>query len=163
VALVQGEAYGGGAGLVAACDWAVAHANARFRFPEVRIGGMPAMLAPYLIEAVGARTARGLGASALPFDAQQALAFGLVHEVVGSETEFEGVLKRFAGLALENAPGAVEGVKHLMRDVAGKRIDDGLAKDGARRVAVQRASEEGKEGAAALLGRRPPQWDRGQQ
>lgn len=160
VALVDGAAFGGALGLIAACDWAVTTAPVQFRFSEVRLGLIPATVAPYVIEAVGARTARGLFASALPFDAAAAQRFGLVHEIVADEAGLESELKRLAGLALENAPGAVADAKALVRAVAREKIDDHLARDTARRIAERRASEEAKEGLAAFLERRSAAWDR---
>ena len=160
VALVDGAAYGGALGLIAACDWAVATARTQFRFSEVRFGLIPATVAPYVIEAVGARTARGLFASALPFDAAAAQRFGLVQEVVADAAALEGELKRLAGLALENAPGAVADAKALVRAVAHDKISDHLAHDTARRIAERCASEEAKEGLAAFLERRGAAWDR---
>jgi methylglutaconyl-CoA hydratase len=163
VALVKGAAMGGGAGLAAACDWAVATADATFRFSEVRLGLIPATIAPYVVEAIGARHARGLFASALPFAAERALELGLVQEVVSGEQDLEAAMKRLAGLAFENAPGAVAAAKKLVRDIAGHPIDDKLSRETARRIAEQRASEEGREGAQAFLERRRPDWDKGQQ
>ena len=162
VALVQGVARGGGAALVAACDWAAARSDARFQFGEIRLGLIPAVAAPYVIEAIGVRAARGLFASAEPFTAQRAYDLGLVQEIVEGEAGLEGALKRLAGRALENAPGAVEGAKQVVRDFAGKQIDERLAKDGAKRLAERRLSDEGREGVAALREKRPPNWDAGQ-
>jgi methylglutaconyl-CoA hydratase len=161
VALVQGAAMGGGAGLVAACDWAVAIQGARFRFPEVRLGLIPAMIAPYVIEAIGPRNARGLFASGQPFDADYARTLGLVHTIVADEHALEGELKRLAGLAMENAPGAVANAKQLAHDLAGRVIDEKAVRETAKRIAAQRTSDEAKEGASAFFEKRPPAWDRG--
>jgi methylglutaconyl-CoA hydratase len=158
VALVQGAAMGGGAGLVAAADYAVAVESASFRFSEVRLGLTPATISPYVVDAIGARAARGLFASALPFDAHTALRLGLVQEVAANEEALLGAMKRLAGLASENAPEAVADAKRLVRDVAGQRLDEGLMRETAKRIAARRASDEGKEGLAAFLERRPPRW-----
>lgn len=161
VALVEGAAMGGGSGLVAASDWAVATKEAQFRFSEVRLGLTPATISPYVVEAIGARNARALFASALPFDAAAAQRFGLVHEIVEDSSALEDVMKRLAGLAMENAPGAVADAKKLVRDVAGHKVDDGLLRDTAKRIAARRASDEGKAGLAAFLERRRAPWDPG--
>ncbi|MEJ0023136.1 MAG: enoyl-CoA hydratase-related protein [Alphaproteobacteria bacterium] len=161
VALVQKGAIGVGGGLVAACDYAVATEDAQFRFPEARLGILPAMVAPYVIEAIGTRAARALFASALPVDAARAKALGLIQEIVADELGLESALKHLAGLAFENAPSAVAAAKQLVRDVAGRQIDDRLVKETAKRSAVQRASEEGQEGTTAFLEKRRPAWDRG--
>jgi methylglutaconyl-CoA hydratase len=159
VALVHGAAMGGGIGVLAACDWAVAASSAMFRFPEVRVGLIPAMVSPYVVEAVGPRTARGLFASSAPIDAEWALRIGLVQEVAEDEKAMEGALKRLAGLAMENAPGAVAQAKDMARRVAGRPIDDRIAHETAKRLAEIRASEEAREGTTAFLERRPPAWD----
>ncbi len=174
VALVDGPAMGGGAGLVAAADWAVATERAQFRFSEVRLGLTPATISPYVVEAVGARNARGLFASALPFDAVAALRFGLIHAIVADEAGLESEMSRLSGLALENAPGAVADakalVRHLVDDVTRARglaapqlarghvIDNELLHETARRIAQRRASGEGKEGVTAFLEKRKPSW-----
>jgi methylglutaconyl-CoA hydratase len=161
VALVHGFAMGGGCGLVAACDYAVATAKAQFRFSEVRLGLTPATISPYIVEAIGARAARGLFASALPFDAARAFQLGLVNEVVDDEAGLDSAMKKLAGLAFENAPGAVADSKKLVRDVTGHKIDESLGKETAKRIAARRASDEGKEGTTAFLERRKPSWDKG--
>lgn len=158
VALVDGAAMGGGAGLVAAADYAIATRRAQFRFSEVRLGLTPATISPYVIEAIGARNARALFASALAFDAMEAMRYGLVHEVVEDEGELESVMRRLSSLAFENAPGAVADAKALVRAVAGHAIDDRIARDTAKRIAQRRASDEGREGLAAFLERRKPNW-----
>jgi methylglutaconyl-CoA hydratase len=162
VALVQGFAMGGGAGLAAATDWAVATKDTQFRFSEVRLGLTPATISPYVVEAIGARAARGLFASAAPFTAQRAYEIGLVQELVEDEAGLESAMSRLSGLAFENAPGAVADSKKLVRDVAGHKIDDHLGKETAKRIAERRASQEGKEGVAAFLERRRPPWDVGE-
>ena len=159
VALVHGFAMGGGAGLAAAADYVIATQDTQFRFSEVRLGLTPATISPYVVEAIGARNARGLFASALPFTAQRAYEIGLVHEIVESEKGLEDALQRLAGLSFENAPGAVRDAKLLVAHVAGHKIDDHLGKETAKRIAERRASPEGKEGVNAFLERRPANWD----
>jgi methylglutaconyl-CoA hydratase len=159
VALVHGAAMGGGAGLVAACDYAIATKGAHFRFSEVRLGLTPAAISPYVIEAMGPRHTRALFASALPFGAAEAQRYGLVHEIAEDEAALEDEMKRIAGLAFENAPGAVADSKALVRAVAGHPIDERIARDTAKRIAARRASDEGREGLAAFLERRKPNWD----
>lgn len=160
VALIDGAAMGAGAGLVAASDWAVATARAHFRFADVRFGVTPAAISPYVVEAVGVRTARGLFASALPFDAETAKQIGLIHELAADAGALDSAMKRIAGLALENAPGAASAAKQLARHVAAHPFDDRLVKETAKRAAQARASPEGREGLAAFLEKRKPEWDR---
>lgn len=159
VALVQGAAYGGGAGLVAAADYAVAVKGARFRFSEVRLGLTPATISPYVVEAIGPRAARALFASALPFEAEAAYRYGLIDEVVDDAAALNAAVDRLVKLTEDNAPGAVEDAKALVRHVAGHKIDDALAKETAKRIAARRASPEGREGVAAFLDKRKPDWN----
>lgn len=158
VALIDGPAMGGGCGLVAAADWAVATKTAQFRFSEARLGLTPATISPYVIEAIGPRNARALFASALPFDAEAALRFGLIQEIVDDEAGLESVMSKLSNLAFENAPGAVADAKTLVHDFVGKPIDEHIARESAKRIAHRRASVEGKEGVSAFLERRKPQW-----
>jgi methylglutaconyl-CoA hydratase len=158
VALVQGGAFGGGAGLVAACDYCVALANARFCFSEVRLGLTPATISPYVIEAIGARQARALFATAMPFDGRRAYELGLVQELAVDLNDLSAREERLADLAFTAAPGAVEASKQLVRDVTERAIDNGMLHETARRIAQRRASDEGREGVAAFLEKRAPNW-----
>lgn len=158
VALVQGAAMGGGAGLVAACDVAVARADCKFRFSEVRLGLTPATISPYVIEAIGPRWSKALFATAEVFDGAFAEKIGLVQYAVADDAGLAQMMEHLSQLALESAPGAVTDAKALVRFVAGHKIDDGLAKETARRIAQRRASAEGREGLAAFLEKRKPEW-----
>src|SRR5262249_32531020 len=129
VALVHGHATGSGAGLATAADWTVATNGAQFRFSEGRLGLIPPTIAPYAIQTIGPRAARGLFASAAPIDAERAYQLGLVQEVVDGEAGLDSAMKRLSGLAFENAPGAVADAKKLVRDVAGHKIDDHLGRE----------------------------------
>jgi methylglutaconyl-CoA hydratase len=161
VALVHGAAMGGGAGLVAACDVAVAVADTSFRFSEVRLGLTPATISPYVVDAIGPRWARALFATGESFDGRFAEKIGLVQYGVASEADLEAMMRMLANLAFAAAPGAVADAKALVRDVAGKPITDALGRETARRIAERRASAEGKEGLAAFLEKRAPSWKRG--
>jgi methylglutaconyl-CoA hydratase len=162
VSLVHGFAMGGGIGLAAATDYTVATKGAQFRFSEVRLGLTPATISPYIVEAIGPRAARGLFASALPFNAMRAKEIGLVQDIVDDEAGLDAAMKKLAGLAFENAPGAVADSKQLVRDVTGHPIDKRIGELTAKRIAERRASDEGKEGVGAFLARRKPGWDVGQ-
>jgi methylglutaconyl-CoA hydratase len=158
-ALVEGGAYGGGAGLVAACDMAIATADAKFSFSEAKLGLIPATVSPYVVAAIGARRARRLFASAETFDAETAREIGLIDEVVPDSAALDAAKARISAQVLACAPGAVEEAKKLVAEVAGRPIDHGLMAHTARRIAAQRVSEEGQAGVRAFLeGRRPP-WN----
>lgn len=158
VALVEGAAFGGGAGLVAACDMALAVETASFAFSEVKLGLTPATISPYVVQAIGPRAARGLFATGRVFGAAEAARLGLVTEVFPDAAELDAAQERLAGLMTACAPGAVADAKRLVDDVAGKRVDHALMAETARRIAERRASPEGREGVAAFLERRKPQW-----
>lgn len=159
VALAHGAVMGGGAGLVAACDVAVAVKSAKFRFSEVRLGLTPATISPYVIEAIGPRMAKALFATAEGFDGEYAEKIGLVQYTVEDEAGFRPMMEELSNLALAAAPGAVADAKALVRFVSGHKIDDGLAKETAKRIAARRGSAEGREGLAAFLEKRKPEWN----
>lgn len=159
VAVAQGAAMGGGAGLLAACDIAVAVKDTKIRFSEVRLGLTPATIAPYVVEAIGPRWAKALFASGEGFDGVYAEKIGLVQYVVDDEAGFRPVMEQLTNLALAAAPGAVADAKALVRFVTGHKIDDALSKETAKRIAARRASAEGKEGLAAFLEKRKPEWN----
>jgi methylglutaconyl-CoA hydratase len=158
VALVEGSAFGGGAGLAAACDMAIATADARFAFSEVKLGLVAATISPYVIAAIGARRARGLFATGRAFDAQAAQAFGLVDEIVADTAGLDAARDRIAEAVLACAPTAVAESKRLVGHVAGRTIDHALMADTAHWIARIRVSPEGQEGVRAFLGRRKPAW-----
>jgi methylglutaconyl-CoA hydratase len=158
VALVEGGAYGGGAGLVAACDMAIATRDARFAFSEVKLGLIPATVSPYVVAAVGARRARALFAHGRVFDAEHAREIGLVDEVVEDPRGLAAARDRLAADVMACAPGAVADAKRLVSAVAGREIDHSLMEDTARRIARARVGSEGREGVEAFLGRRKPGW-----
>ena len=157
VAVVEGNAMGGGAGIVAACDMAVAVEGARFAFSEVKLGLIPATIAPYVIEAVGARRARQLFLTANAFDADYAAHAGLIDLVLpeGSVDEFIAML---SDSLTNNAPGAMAEAKRLVNDIAHHKIDSGLLDETAKRIARARVSDEGREGVAAFLEKRKASW-----
>ncbi len=157
VALVEGAAMGGGAGIVCACDMAVAVEGSRFAFSEVKLGLIPGTIAPYVIEAVGARRARQLFLTANIFDADYAAHAGIIDMVLpeGSMDEFVSML---TDSLTQNAPGAMGEAKRLVHDIVGHKIDRSLMEETAKRIARARVSEEGQEGVRAFLDKRPPRW-----
>jgi methylglutaconyl-CoA hydratase len=158
VALVEGTAFGGGAGLAAACDMAIATREARFAFSEVKLGLIAATISPYVVAAIGPRRARGLFATGRIFDAAFARDIGLVDEVVADGPALAAAKQRVAGEILACAPGAVAASKRLVNDVAGRELDHALMEETARRIARARVGDEGQEGVRAFLERRAPGW-----
>lgn len=158
VALVEGRAFGGGAGLVAACDMAVALSAAEFAFPEVAAGLLPAVVSPYVVAAIGPRAARSLFVTGRTFTAEHAAAVGLVDEIVADTAALEAAQVRLAGEMLAVAPGAAAAAKGLVADTWGRPIDHDLMRHTARLGAQARESDEGREGVAARLQGRKPNW-----
>ena len=158
VALVQGAAMGGGAGLMAACDVAVAVKDAKIRFSEVRLGLTPATISPFVVQAIGPRYAKALFASGEGFDGNFAHQIGLAQYVVDSADELDDMMEHLAQLAFNAAPGAVRDAKKLVDMVAHRPIDQGLMRKTAAQIADRRTSDEGKEGLAAFLEKRKPSW-----
>ena len=153
VARVNGHAMGGGAGLVACADVAVAADGARFAFSEARLGLIPAMISPYVLRALGPGPTRALFTTARAFDAAEALRLGLVHEVVpadGLDAATAGWIDRL----LEAGPEAIAECKRLVRDASAPLALPDLAE----RLAGARARDEGQEGVTAFLEKRKPRW-----
>ncbi len=157
LALVQGPAFGGGVGLVACCDIALAAESASFCLSEVRLGLIPAAISPYVIAAIGERAARRYLLTAERFFALEAQSLGLVHEVVPDE-QLEVRGRRLTEALLAGGPGALQAAKKLISDVARRPLDDGLAEETAHRIAELRGGEEAREGIAAFLEKRKPSW-----
>lgn len=157
VALVEGGAFGGGAGLAAVCDLAVATASAKFSFSEVRLGLIAATISPYVVGAVGPRTARALFATGSVFDAAYAEKVGLITEVVADTAALEAARDRIAAEMMTCAPGAVADSKKLVEDVAYRPIES-VMEETAKRIARIRVSPEGQEGVRAFLDKRKASW-----
>jgi methylglutaconyl-CoA hydratase len=158
VALVEGAAQGEGAGLVAACDMAIATADASFAFSEVKLGLIPAVICPYVVGAVGPRTARALFATGREFDAAYAQKIGLISEVVADAAALEAAQAQLAAEMMTSAPCAVADAKRLADEVFAAPIDHVLMEHCAHRLARARVSHEGRDGLDALLNRRKPSW-----
>ncbi len=158
VALIEGEAIGAGAGLAAACDLAVATVDTRFAFPDVTHGATSALVAPFVVNAIGPRQAKALFATGRTFDAAHAEKIGLIHEIVEDPEGLNAAADRLTEQALAAAPRAVAESKRLVWEVWGKAQDHALMRDVAHRFARARFSDEGREGLAATLAGRRPNW-----
>jgi len=161
IAKVQGAALGGGVGLVACADIAVAADDAKFALSEVKLGLIPATISPYVIAAIGERQSRRYMLSGERFDAVKAKRIGLVHAVVAS-TDLDAAVDEVIGGLLANGPLAMIETKALIRSVAGRPVDKAISADTAARIAKIRASQEGREGVRAFLEKRRPEWGQGQ-
>lgn len=157
LALVQGPAYGGGVGLTACCDMAIAAEAASFSLTEVKLGLIPAVISPYVVAAIGERAARRYVLTGERFSAAEALRLGLVQAVVPAD-ELESAGDSVIAELLKGGPAAQAAAKELIFAVAERPADGGVIEDTATRIARVRASDEGREGVAAFLEKRKPDW-----
>ena len=158
IARVHGPAFGGGVGLIAACDIALATYDAQFALTEVKLGILPAVVAPYLMAAIGERQCRRYLLSAERFSAAEAYRIGLVHEIVPGEEELDEAIGEIIDSLLKNGPNAQAECKALLRIVAGQPIDDATVEETTQRAAIVRSTPEGHEGLSAFLEKRKPIW-----
>jgi methylglutaconyl-CoA hydratase len=157
IARVQGAAIGGGAGLVAVADIAVASTEAVFGFTEVRLGIIPAVVSPYVVRKIGPAHATALFVSGIRFDARRAQEIGLV-EAVESPQELDAKLALYVDAVVAGGPHAVNAAKRLVREVAGRPIAE-VRDLTVQRIAELRVGAEGQEGMRAFLERRAARWD----
>ena len=157
VALIQGPAYAGGVGLICACDIAIAARHARFSLTEVRLGLIPAVISPFVINTIGDSYARRYFLTGESIDSADAERIGLVHEVVPDEAlTVRG--DTFVKLLLQGGPNAQAEAKNLIKAVHGRTLDGDMLVDLAKRIARIRVSDEGQEGINAFLEKRKPRW-----
>jgi methylglutaconyl-CoA hydratase len=157
IACVRGAARGGGVGLIAACDIAIAARDATFRLSEVKLGIIPAMISPYVIAAIGQRMARRYMLSGEEFEVAEAFRIGLVHEIAGNE-ELNARVGRMLAHLCSSGPAAVAAIKELIPVSAHAPLDDAIVDETARRIAALRATPEAQEGLSAFLEKRKPSW-----
>jgi len=157
IAAVNGDAYGGGVGLIAAADIAISVASAQFAIREARFGILPAVIGPYLVRAIGVRQAQRLALTTQPFSAQEALSFGLIHQVVAPH-ELDSAVQRLTEQLLRSGPVAMTEIKTLYRHLENAPHSPELRELTAQTNARVRATAEAREGFAAFLGKRAAAW-----
>ena len=157
IARVQGDAYAGGTGLVAACDIAVSSDTAAYCLSEVKLGLIPATISPYVIRAMGARAAHRYFLTAERFDAAEALRIGFVHAVVPADA-LDAKVAELATALVNAGPEAMKACKRLVQDVAEREIDAALIQMTVDGIANIRVSPEGREGVQSFLNKRAPSW-----
>ncbi len=156
---INGQAFGGGVGMISVCDITVGDASARFGLTEVRLGLVPATIAPHVVRRIGAANARKVMLSGALFDAMQAERIGLIDEVVATE-DLDDRIEAIVADHLEAAPGAVALTKELIGWVAEHSLDEALPRT-ARLLARVWESAEGQAGIHAFLEKRLPPWRSG--
>lgn len=157
IACVRGAVRGGGVGLVAACDIAIASREATFRLSEVKLGIIPAMISPYVIAAIGERYAHRYMLSGEEFDVAEAFRIGLLHDIA-EEENLNATVGRMLAHLYSSGPHALVAIKQLIPVSARATIDDAIVDETARRIAEVRATPEAQEGLSAFLEKRKPSW-----
>ncbi len=160
IAKIRGDAYGGGMGLLAACDIRIASETVYFCLSEVRLGLIPAIISPYVIKAMGENAARRYFLTAERFLAHEAQHMGLVHQVAPNSDALTKAISHTVNILAENSPHAVQQAKKLVREIANTKMDDNLITDTVQRFVDIRTSPEGQEGMHAFLTQRKPDWQR---
>ncbi|MCY4238084.1 MAG: enoyl-CoA hydratase/isomerase family protein [Rhodospirillaceae bacterium] len=157
IGLINGHAFGGGVGVVACCDIAIASTGAKFSLSEVRLGLIPATIGPYVVRKIGQAHSRRYFLTAEIFDAHRAEAISLVHAVAEPD-QLEAKGEEFVGHLLLGGPKAHGICKDLILQVSDREVDSDLIEWTSRLIADTRASAEGKEGSSAFLEKRKPAW-----
>jgi methylglutaconyl-CoA hydratase len=157
IVLAHGATLGGGLGLLAACDIAIAARDANFGFSEVKIGITPSTISPYVIKAIGERAAHFYFLTGARFNAEEACRLGLIHQVTDSDALMSAGLA-LANELMQNGPLALTAAKHLIRYVAKEKISPELSQKTAEHLANLRSSPEAQEGLRAFQEKRKPTW-----
>lgn len=157
IARIQGSAFGGGVGLICAADIAIASHSARFSLSEAKLGILPAVIGPYLIQAIGRRQALHLALTAAPITAQEAFAIGLVHKIVDA-TQLDQAINATLNELLKNGPMALAEIKQLFNQLGYSPIDEHTRELTAHTISRVRTSTEARIGFEAFLEKRPPAW-----
>jgi len=158
IARVHGPCFGGGVGLVAACDLAVAVRAAIFALTEVKLGILPAVISPYVVERIGPGPMRRYAITAERFDADRAAELGLVSEVVEDEVGLDERIAYFVKLLKKNGPEAIAAGKRTLAAMNERPDWDGKTRCTVEAIAERRVSAEGQEGLRAFLEKRDPAW-----
>jgi methylglutaconyl-CoA hydratase len=154
---IQGAAIGGGVGLVAVCDVAIATERSRFGLSEVKLGILPAVISPYVIGKIGASQARALFLTGERFDAERALRIGLVHRLAAGDEELDRLVSETLDQIRGSGPEAVRDCKKLIAFVAGSELADAIPYT-IDAISRRRVSEEGQQGMRAFLGKEKAPW-----
>ena len=157
IACIRGAVRGGGCGLVAACDVAIAGRTATFQLSEVKLGIIPAMISPYVIAAIGARMANRFMITGEEFDAAEAYRIGFVHDIC-EEEDLTAKVGQMLGQLYTSGPQAIAAVKKLIPLSEHTSITREIVEETSRRIAGIRATPEAQEGLSAFLEKRKTTW-----
>jgi methylglutaconyl-CoA hydratase len=157
IARVQGAALGGGVGLACACDIAIAADNASFAVSEAKFGILPAVIGPYLVNAVGPRQARRLALTATRIEAAQALALGLVQQVVAAD-QLDAAIASTTTDLLAGGPQAQREIKQLFERLHVGPVSGDTIELTAQTISRVRGTAQARQGFAAFMDKKPPPW-----
>lgn len=157
LAVVQGAAFGGALGLISCCDMAIGAIDAQFSLSEVRIGLAPAVISPFVVQAIGERAARRYALTAERFNGERARELGLLAECYPAE-EMDQAVESWTANLLLNSPQAMRASKDLLREVGSGVLSPNLRRYTENAIARIRVSAEGQEGLNAFLEKRKPSW-----
>lgn len=155
IAVVHGAVMGGGVGLTACADIAIARVDAQFALSETRLGLSPATISPFVVRAIGGRQARRYMLTGERFSAEKALELGLVHDI---SEDVDALLAHILSNIKAGGPSSHRKIKKLISDVEERPLNETLMENLAWRIALQRVSEEGQEGLSAFIEKRPARW-----
>ncbi|MBW8887603.1 MAG: enoyl-CoA hydratase/isomerase family protein [Fibrobacteres bacterium] len=161
IAVVEGHALGGGVGLVSVCDYALALRGTQFSLSEVRVGLVPACIGPFVLRKIGPSHARALFLSSERFDADRALAIGLIHEVASDAVALEKALARITESLLSASPNAIAVAKEFLREL-GRLPPEAQGPLAVKTLADLRVTPQAQEGLRAFLEKRKPDWGKAQ-
>ncbi len=157
LAVVQGAAFGGALGLISCCDMAIGSEDAQLCLSEVRIGLAPAVISPFVVQAMGERAARRYALTAERFSGLRARELGLLAEVYPA-AQLEQQVQAWVDNLLQNSPQAMRASKELLREVGHGELTPAVRRYCENAIARIRVSAEGQEGLRAFLEKRPPAW-----
>lgn len=156
ICVVHGKTYGGGLGLIATCDIVIAQSNSKFCFSEAKLGLIPAMISPFIVQSIGARSAKKLFLTAELFDARQAMELGLIHYV---SNDTNATLEQITKQIKSCSPNATFEVKKLFQEYDLSNIDNALMEKLAKLIAKLRVSNDAQKGMSAFLNKQPINWN----
>ena len=157
IALVNGHVFGGGLGLIAACDFVIANKDAKFCFSEVKLGIIPAMIAPYILRNIGYKQAKNLFLTGEVFNAEKALKIHLIDDCTEREN-LENIKNTLVNKLLIGSPNAQKEIKQFLAAINHKKINEDLINYSAEKIAAIRISTEAKEGIDSFLGKKKAKW-----
>ena len=158
LAVVQGAVYGGGVGLVACCDIVLASQEAQLCLSEVKLGLIPAVISPYVLQKIGISAMQRYALTAEVISAATALTLGLVHEVLTDKTALLAATDQFIERLKKNGPQALVATKMLLHKLPGRAIDEALSAETVSQIAALRVTDEAQSGCKAFLEKRKPSW-----